>query len=156
MCGKMQNAKQMIKITGCSDPMMWYRGMVGEYVPFIRKYDDCYLSRDSGGFTNIIRLDDGELVDISKVEEENRLTATQQEVLDLIQEECAELIQAISKVRRFGKKDNMEQLCTEFDDLTVLMQLAEDKIPEVQEFDHAAAQDKKLKKLQVYSNIFKS
>lgn len=68
------------------------------------------------------------------------------EYLDILQEENAEVIQAISKIRRFGihsknpyhgedSKDNRELLVDELGDVLALMQLLEDKIftwPELQ------------------------
>jgi NTP pyrophosphatase (non-canonical NTP hydrolase) len=149
---------QMIKIKGCSDPMMWYKHKVGEYVTYIRTYDDCYLSRDESGFTNIVRLEDGEVVEVSDLTGKNELTEAQQEILDLLQEECAELIQAISKVRRFGKKDkihnNIQNMCIEFADLKCLMDIAREKIAEVSLFDINKAIEGKRQKLMMYSRIF--
>ena len=56
---------QALKIVRCSDTLMWYRDKVGETVPLVRKYDDCYMSREPAGYLNIIRLDDAEIVEIS-------------------------------------------------------------------------------------------
>lgn len=150
--------QMMIRIKGCKDPMMWYKHKIGQYVPYIRTYeDDCYLSRDDGGFTNIVRLEDGEVVDLTSLKE-NSFDQTQQEILDLIQEECAELIQAISKIRRFGKIDevhnNLQNMCTEFADLICLIEIAKEKIPEVGMFDFRIATETKRLKLMRYSRIF--
>ena len=53
-----------------------------------------------------------------------------QEILDILQEECAEVIQSISKCRRFGlnnkHKDGLtqrEQLTQELGDVTLLIEL---------------------------------
>jgi hypothetical protein len=35
---------------------------VGQYVPFLREYDDCYMSREPAGFANIVRKEDGQVV----------------------------------------------------------------------------------------------
>jgi hypothetical protein len=56
-----------ILITRCSDRHLWYNDLVGEYVPLLREYDDCYMSREPAGFANIVRKEDGQLV----VEEED-------------------------------------------------------------------------------------
>ena len=37
------------------------------------------------------------------------LNKVQEEILTILQEECAEVIQAVSKVRRFGEAGNIEQ-----------------------------------------------
>lgn len=47
-----------LEITGCSDSSMWYAGLVGERVPFLREEHDCYLSREPAGYVNIVRKDD--------------------------------------------------------------------------------------------------
>jgi NTP pyrophosphatase (non-canonical NTP hydrolase) len=78
----------------------------------------------------------------------------QQEILDLIQEECAEVIQAISKVRRFGKEDNIEELCTEISDVLYLVKLAQLNIDELYNFNYGIAESKKFEKLSKFSNIF--
>lgn len=80
----------------------------------------------------------------------------QQEILDLIQEECAEVIQAISKVRRFGKDDNMEDLCTEISDVLYLIKLAQLNIDELYNFNYGIAESKKFEKLSKFSSIFQS
>ncbi len=51
-----------ILITRCSDRHLWYSGLVGQYVPLLREYDDCYMSREPAGFANIVRKEDGQLV----------------------------------------------------------------------------------------------
>ena len=52
------------------------------------------------------------------------------EILDILQEECAEVIQAISKVRRFGMENSYkdggtqrEHLIQELGDVTLLIEL---------------------------------
>lgn len=58
--------KLAIKITGCSDPMLWYADKIGEVVPFVRNLpsEGCYLSREPAGYTNIVRVIDGELIEL--------------------------------------------------------------------------------------------
>lgn len=53
---------KFLKITDCSDPHMWYANKVGKYVPFLREYEDCYLSREDEGFSNIVKLNEAKLV----------------------------------------------------------------------------------------------
>lgn len=55
---------EVLLIKKCSDSMLWYAGLVGEYVPFIRRERDCYISREPAGYTNIVRLEDAEVVQL--------------------------------------------------------------------------------------------
>jgi NTP pyrophosphatase (non-canonical NTP hydrolase) len=84
------------------------------------------------------------------------------EILSITQEECAEVIQAISKIFRFGFDsrhpdkgyDNREHLEEELGDLQCMIDLMiEHGIVREKMLDVAKA--KKYKKLQVWSNIFK-
>lgn len=50
----------------------------------------------------------------------------QNEILLILQEECAEVIQAISKVKRFGLENNYEQLEQEIADVICMINLAYD------------------------------
>lgn len=54
---------KQLRITGCSDRLMWYSGLVGELVPFLREEPDVYLSREPAGFVNIVRKADACVVD---------------------------------------------------------------------------------------------
>lgn len=51
-----------LKLVGCSDPMMWYAGLVGQLVPLLREENDVYLSREPEGYTNIVRKADAQVV----------------------------------------------------------------------------------------------
>jgi NTP pyrophosphatase (non-canonical NTP hydrolase) len=84
------------------------------------------------------------------------------EILDILQEECAEVIQMVSKCRRFGidnqhlKTDmpNRAKLTEEIGDLMCMLQLAQDYgIVDADEVWAASA--RKQEKLQIWSNIFK-
>lgn len=52
------------------------------------------------------------------------LNKAQEEILTILQEECAEVIQAVSKVRRFGEVRNLEQLEQEVADVLCMIDLA--------------------------------
>ncbi len=52
------------------------------------------------------------------------LNKVQEEILTILQEECAEVIQAVSKVRRFGEANNIEQLEQEIADVLCMINLA--------------------------------
>lgn len=79
------------------------------------------------------------------------------EILGLLQEECAEVIQAVSKVRRTGfdfkpfngNKTNLQLLTEEVQDVLVLLELMD-----MEEVD-PAHRKLKLEKLHKWSNIFK-
>lgn len=45
------------------------------------------------------------------------------EILDLLQEECGEVVVAVSKCRRFGLSENREQLVQELADVSLLIEL---------------------------------
>lgn len=50
----------LLVITGCADPMLWYRDQVGQFVQLISDLpkEQCWLSREIGGYTNIVRHSD--------------------------------------------------------------------------------------------------
>jgi NTP pyrophosphatase (non-canonical NTP hydrolase) len=84
------------------------------------------------------------------------------EVMDILQEECAEVIQIVSKIRRFGIDEthlksglsNRELLCEEVGDVLCMIDL----LRELKILDGASMQSavrNKRKKLEQWSNIFK-
>jgi NTP pyrophosphatase (non-canonical NTP hydrolase) len=90
------------------------------------------------------------------------MNSKENEILNILQEECAEVIQMVSKCRRFGMdgthlKDggtNRERLTEEIGDVLCMLQLAQDfGIIDVTEVNDAAFC--KLEKLKIWSNIFK-
>lgn len=91
------------------------------------------------------------------------LDAKVQEALDLIQEECSEIIQVISKIRRFGlescnpydsdRKTNRRLLNDELGDLALLIRYLEDK----DVIDNLLIEDRikwKTEKIKKYTTIF--
>lgn len=52
-----------LKILKSSDPQYWYTPLIGQIVPFLREYDDCYMSREPAGFANIVRKEDAEIIE---------------------------------------------------------------------------------------------
>jgi hypothetical protein len=87
---------------------------------------------------------------------------TDREILVIAQEECAEVIQEISKCFRFGidgvHKSGLphrQVLSEEVGDLLCMLQLMQD-YNIVNKQDVEVAKEAKLKKLQVFSNIFKN
>ena len=55
--------KTYLLITGCRDSSMWYSGKVGCYVDHLGIWPESgYISRDSGGFKNVVRFGDAVVV----------------------------------------------------------------------------------------------
>jgi NTP pyrophosphatase (non-canonical NTP hydrolase) len=76
------------------------------------------------------------------------------EILLILQEECAEVVQAISKVKRFGKENNIAELCQEIADLEYMIKLAKLNIEEINQYNFGLAEHRKFEKLRIYSSIF--
>lgn len=81
------------------------------------------------------------------------------QILDILQEEAAEVIQAVSKVRRFGwdnsfegKPTNRISLAEEIGDLEALIQLLKDT-GEVSTLGVGVFKEAKLEKLRKWSTI---
>lgn len=87
------------------------------------------------------------------------LTSKQQEVLAIAQEECAEVIQAISKVFRFGIDashngvTNREHLTVEAGDLMCMLDLMVE-LGMIDELEMIEASANKRIKLETWSKIF--
>lgn len=85
----------------------------------------------------------------------------QEEILNILQEECAELIQMVSKCRRFGidqqhlkaDKPNREKLTEEIGDVLAMINLCISSNI-VDQTKIILAQENKYKKLKEWSNIF--
>ena len=59
------NKQLKIKITNCSDRLMWYSKHIGEVYTVVRDYSthsNAYLVRDAYGYLNIVRPKDCEIV----------------------------------------------------------------------------------------------
>ena len=76
------------------------------------------------------------------------------EILTIAQEECGELVQVVSKVRRFGLEENRDKLTQEAGDVLAMIQLMIDFDIENREAIEVAKINK-VEKLKVWSNIFK-
>lgn len=91
-------------------------------------------------------------------------TATDYEALDLLQEECAEVIQMVSKIRRFGtdsyhpgdpaKRTNIQLLEDELGDVALIQDILV-KRNIVSKPNILERMKYKIKKLSVYTNLFK-
>lgn len=89
------------------------------------------------------------------------MNSKEKEILDITQEECAEVIVAISKISRFGLDNvkpgkpftNRQHFAEELGDLLAMITLCHD-FDIVSFEDVMIAKDKKLEKLRQWSNIF--
>ena len=55
---------KLLKITQCSDSLMWYNKHIGSLVAYINEEEDIYWSREPGGYKNIILKRDAEVVEV--------------------------------------------------------------------------------------------
>lgn len=77
------------------------------------------------------------------------------EILTILQEECAEVIQAVSKIKRFKQENNYSVLKKELCDLQCMMNLVYSfNIVAQTEIEKTQLILEKTKKLKEYSNIF--
>ncbi len=84
----------------------------------------------------------------------------QQEIMDILQEECGELIVAISKIRRFGLFNNykdggsqQEHLTQEIGDVMLMIQLLIEHHV-INEEEVKRASQRKADKLKIWSKIY--
>jgi len=89
------------------------------------------------------------------------MNAKEKEVMDILQEECAEVIQAVSKISRFGldnlkpgkPKTNREHLEEELGDLLAMIDILHE-MDMVSWANLDAAKEAKIEKLKKWSNIY--
>ena len=89
------------------------------------------------------------------------MNKTTSEVMDILQEECAEVIQAVSKIRRFGidnhkpgkPKTNREHLEEELGDLYAMIDILQE-LDIVSWTNIEKAAEAKREKLKTWSTIF--
>lgn len=56
---------KMLRITQCSDPLMWYAGLVGELVPYVGQWPEACKSLEAAGYLNQVRFSDVEIVELT-------------------------------------------------------------------------------------------
>lgn len=56
---------QMLRITQCHDPLMWYADLVGQIVPFCGKWREAYKSLEPAGYLNQVKFEDAEVVNLN-------------------------------------------------------------------------------------------
>jgi hypothetical protein len=84
-----------------------------------------------------------------------------QEILLILQEECGELVQSISKCMRFGidqikpgtDKTNIQHLQQEIGDILAMIELLHDQEPSITVEGLQEATNKKFQKLKRWSNL---
>jgi NTP pyrophosphatase (non-canonical NTP hydrolase) len=84
---------------------------------------------------------------------EERRTRKVNEILDLLQEECGEVVVAVSKCRRFGMEQNRDNLVQELADVSLLIEL----LHAYQLYAHSELHSRKnlkAQKLNKYSTIY--
>ena len=63
--------KKMLKVNQCSDPSLWYRGKVGQLIPYIGEDEDgrvaFFWSREDAGYKNIVFRSDAEIVEVESM-----------------------------------------------------------------------------------------
>lgn len=83
------------------------------------------------------------------------MNSKQDEILTILAEECAEVIVAISKIKRFGLEQNTDALKRELADVRCMLDLVESfGIVPYQPQELATMVLAKQKKLEQYSSIF--
>jgi NTP pyrophosphatase (non-canonical NTP hydrolase) len=91
----------------------------------------------------------------------DKMTTQEKEVMDILQEECAEVIQAVSKISRFGlnnykpgkPKTNREHLEEELGDLYAMINILHD-MDIVSWSNIERASEAKIEKLKKWSKIY--
>jgi len=89
------------------------------------------------------------------------MNAKEKEVMDILQEECAEVIQAVSKINRFGAdnvkpgkpKTNREHLEEELGDMLAMIDIMLD-LGVISTNNLEVAKRVKIEKLKKWSNIY--
>ena len=80
-----------------------------------------------------------------------------EEIMTILQEECAEVIQAVSKVKRFGLEGNVEDLKKELCDLQCMINLmTEFDVVQYGLYQRYQQIHAKREKLKEFSKIFES
>lgn len=127
----------------------FHKGAKGTIV-YIEPTGKCWVRRD--GASSDIWYDKGELILLPPKSMRNR-----ERVMDILQEECAEVIQAVSKIRRFGLEEswnsitNKEALITEIGDVLAIVDiLVEETDINISEADIKKAITAKKKKLEIF------
>lgn len=127
----------------------FHRGAIGT-VKYVEPSGKCWVERDKSG--SDVWYDPGELTLIPCVKKRNT-----KDVMDILQEECAEVIQAVSKIRRFGLEEswdghtNKQALITELGDVIAIIDILMDETDiNITMDDITKAVEAKKKKLEIF------
>lgn len=127
----------------------FHRGAIGT-VKYVEPSGKCWVERDKSG--SDVWYDPGELTLIPQKKQRNR-----ERVMDILQEECAEVIQAVSKIRRFGLEEswnsvtNKQSLITEIGDVLAIVDiLVEETDINIDRLQIELAIKAKKKKLEIF------
>ena len=90
---------------------------------------------------------------IQRMGREKKRVARINEILDLLQEECGEVVQMVSKCRRFGLEEKRIELVQEIADAALLIELLK-SYELYTDKELIEAQNKKAKKLKQWSRIY--
>lgn len=55
---------KMLRITKCSDSLMWYSRLVGDLVPYCGQWPEAFKSLEPAGFLNRVEFEDAEIVEV--------------------------------------------------------------------------------------------
>lgn len=132
-----------------TDEAGFHKGAKG-VITYIEPTGKCWVRRD--GASSDIWYDKGELTLLPPKKQRNR-----ERVMDILQEECAEVIQAVSKIRRFGLEEswnsvtNKEALITEIGDVLAIVDiLVEETDINIDRLQIELAIKAKKKKLEIF------
>jgi NTP pyrophosphatase (non-canonical NTP hydrolase) len=124
----------------------FHKGAEG-VITYIEPSGKCWVRRDNSGSDVWYSADELALIPTKK-------TRKRGDVMDVLQEECAEVIQAVSKIRRFGLNEswegvtNKDALITEIGDVIavigILMDETDINITDADIIKAVAAKKKKL------------
>jgi hypothetical protein len=59
---------KVLKISKCSDSLLWYSNLVGTTVPYLGMVDGEYLTREPSGHVNIIKQGDAIVIETKEEE----------------------------------------------------------------------------------------
>ena len=127
----------------------FHKGAKG-VINYIEPSGKCWVRRDHASTDVFYEQDELELLPEKKQRNRER-------VMDILQEECAEVIQAISKIRRFGLDEkwqgvtNKQSLITEIGDVMAIIGILMDETDiNITEADIKKAIEAKEKKLEIF------
>jgi len=107
-------------ITGCTDPHMWYSRMVGQLVDYCGEWPgDGYKSREPAGHSNVVRLQDAEVVELDDRDGLQHLRRVSLMMTCSVTQEQFERLQELMQEFEFsGHEQEAKVNCLDFEDIT--------------------------------------